>query len=374
MTPIRLVNLADIDAKAQAYNSNKQAMQMNDLKMRAAQEENMRARSLRDLVASSYGNNGMDYDKLEQGATRLGDLAMAKQAGDMRDGRTKAISEQHKRKIEIAQQFVDAGDSMGLEQFVRSDDETPDDVKVAINKDGSMSMQSSAWPQPRTIKPSLNAQKMAGGGVDPYSTVLNTNKGAFSYDVRTKALEPLIYDNERLSIANSDPTLQGNISRAKSFGNVAGETEGITTVKKPQQGKDTLSLLNGVDPLLADATGSLLGAGRDAVAGAFGQATKGSAAGAKLKVIQAGLMANMPRMEGPQSDMDVKLYREAAGQIGDPTVPADIKKSAVETIRQINQKYVAQGQSGQGVPEGTTRRSKRTGEVQIFQGGQWQRQ
>jgi len=36
----------------------------------------------------------------------------------------------------------------------------------------------------------------------------------------------------------------------------------------------------------------------------------------------------------------VKLYREAAGQIGDPTVPAALKKAALQTVRQIQQKYV----------------------------------
>lgn len=104
---------------------------------------------------------------------------------------------------------------------------------------------------------------------------------------------------------------------------------------------NTLSMLDEADGLIDKSTGSLLGAGRDVVAGAVGFSTEGAKANAKLKVIQAGLMTNMPRMEGPQSDRDVQLYREAAGQIGDPTVPPDIKKAAVATIRTLQQKYKA---------------------------------
>jgi uncharacterized protein (UPF0147 family) len=60
-------------------------------------------------------------------------------------------------------------------------------------------------------------------------------------------------------------------------------------------------------------------------------------------------MTNMPRMEGPQSDRDVDLYRQAAGQIGDPTVPRDIKKAAVKTIRELQKKY-ADRASGNNAP------------------------
>jgi hypothetical protein len=47
-------------------------------------------------------------------------------------------------------------------------------------------------------------------------------------------------------------------------------------------------------------------------------------------------------MTGPQSDADVKLYKEMAGQIGDSTIPAAEKKAAMKTIRILNQKYADQ--------------------------------
>ena len=109
--------------------------------------------------------------------------------------------------------------------------------------------------------------------------------------------------------------------------------------KKAIQGASAVSLLEGVEDLIDRATGSTIGAGADIAARTVGKATEGDIATAQLKVLQANLMLNMPRMEGPQSDRDVNLYREAAGQIGDPTVPGPIKKAAVETIRKVSAKY-----------------------------------
>ena len=47
-------------------------------------------------------------------------------------------------------------------------------------------------------------------------------------------------------------------------------------------------------------------------------------------------MMNQPTT-GPQSDKDTMLYRQMAGAIGDPTVPASVKKAALATVREIHQ-------------------------------------
>lgn len=109
--------------------------------------------------------------------------------------------------------------------------------------------------------------------------------------------------------------------------------------KKGASAKTINNVLDLADPLIDASTGSLAGAATDKIAGAFGKSLSGAEASAQLQVLQAGLMLNQPRMEGPQSDADVALYRAAAGQIGDPTVPAGIKKAALKTIRQLQTKY-----------------------------------
>jgi len=126
----------------------------------------------------------------------------------------------------------------------------------------------------------------------------------------------------------------------------------LESTKKVNDANDVLNLLNQAEDILPQATGSAIGAASDYVSAAFGSSTKGASATAKLKAIQGLLVSKMPKMSGPQSDKDVLLYREMAGQIGDPTIPIDTRKAAMDTIRSINERYagVAEG-SSRGVPK-----------------------
>lgn len=98
-------------------------------------------------------------------------------------------------------------------------------------------------------------------------------------------------------------------------------------------------ILDIAEPLIDEATGSGTGAARDKLAAFFGVSTTGAQATAQLLPLQAAIMLNQPRMEGPQSDRDVQLYREAAGQLGDPSVPRETKKAAIQTIRRLQNQY-----------------------------------
>jgi len=146
-----------------------------------------------------------------------------------------------------------------------------------------------------------------------------------------------------LSTQASEQQAATSMKQAEGRGSEIGQAEGKIQGGIETRGANavgTTNLLDLADTLIGQATGSKLGAARDAAAGVFGGSTEGARAIASLKVLQAGLMTAMPRMEGPQSDRDVQLYREASGQIGDPSVPTEIKKAAVQTIRQIQNKYV----------------------------------
>jgi hypothetical protein len=109
--------------------------------------------------------------------------------------------------------------------------------------------------------------------------------------------------------------------------------------QKVSDAKDVLSLMKEAAPLIDEATNSLAGQGVDIVAGAFGKSTKGAQAAASLRALEGSLVSKMPKMSGPQSDKDVLLYRQMAGQIGDPSIPRATKKSAMETIAKLNSKY-----------------------------------
>jgi hypothetical protein len=145
------------------------------------------------------------------------------------------------------------------------------------------------------------------------------------------------------------------VKQAEGRGGAVGKAEGEITggvLTKGSNAKSTIATLDLADPLIDAATGSMVGAGRDRLLAAFGEAPTSAQAIAQLRVLQANLMTSMPRMEGPQSDKDVELYRQAAGQIGDPTIPASIKKAAVKTIRALQNKYIERASGGATGPGG----------------------
>lgn len=126
---------------------------------------------------------------------------------------------------------------------------------------------------------------------------------------------------------------------------IPGGPADIKNSKEGQQqikdSSDVISIATQADQLLNNATGSVLGAGFDALLGAGGKSTPGGDAAAQLKVLQGMLVSKMPKMSGPQSDKDVLLYREMAGQIGDAKLPASTRRAALDQIYALNAKYAS---------------------------------
>ena len=87
--------------------------------------------------------------------------------------------------------------------------------------------------------------------------------------------------------------------------------------------------------LIDQSTGSGVGRLVDVGKGFFGGVTPGAIATAKLKPIQDLVLKTIPRFEGPQSDKDTQSYKEAAGQLADPTMPTAIRKEAAKTVLRL---------------------------------------
>jgi hypothetical protein len=113
--------------------------------------------------------------------------------------------------------------------------------------------------------------------------------------------------------------------------------------QKVQMGKDLgfaitqLSDITKDGGLIDQSTGS--GAGRlaDVGAGFFGQATPGAIAIGQIAPIADLVLKMVPRFEGPQSDKDTASYKQAAGQLADPTLPTKIRKEAGKTVLRLMQ-------------------------------------
>ncbi len=141
---------------------------------------------------------------------------------------------------------------------------------------------------------------------------------------------------------------QGALDRQalQSAGTVqAAQIKATQTLNKEnqQQTKDTqdiFSIIGQARPLIDKATSSTVGNAVDGALKAFGWSTPGANAAAQLKALEGSLVSKMPKMSGPQSDKDVQLYKDMAGQIGNPSIPAEQRKAAMDTIEELNLKYL----------------------------------
>jgi len=154
--------------------------------------------------------------------------------------------------------------------------------------------------------------------------VLNYNRGNATPEIARATAEAT-------ATGRADAERQAAIEKKLSSANTMGDALDIATT------------------LIPIATGSGVGAMADRVAGVFGYTLTGAEATASLRVLASKVLENVPRMEGPQSDKDVQMYKEAAGQLGDPAVTRAEKMAAIRTIRRLSATYASRN-AGQAVP------------------------
>jgi hypothetical protein len=156
--------------------------------------------------------------------------------------------------------------------------------------------------------------------------------------------------------AAADPALQGQLAGAKTTGTE--EAKGRIDAKGDSRKADMfLQQLTQAENILKQGpTASGVGAAVDAAGRLIGQSTPGAQRAGQLESLSGWLVANVPRMEGPQSNFDVQNYMTMAGKIGDRTVPVKERLAALDQVRQLQQKYKTsadarvggQGGGGQG--------------------------
>lgn len=116
-------------------------------------------------------------------------------------------------------------------------------------------------------------------------------------------------------------------------------------LERQRDANETLTLLEEAEKLLPNSiSGRFESLGAQGAAN-FGLSTEGARASARLKVIGGLLTSKTPRMQGPQSDKDVQLYREMAGDLANENLPWQTRLSALQGIRSLNQKYAAPAQA-----------------------------
>lgn len=179
-----------------------------------------------------------------------------------------------------------------------------------------------------------------GGGAQPYFQPVQTGQGVMAFNARTGRVEPVMGTDGRPIVgAAADPTLQGQIAGAKTAA-TSGVEQGIERGKAVKKSEQMLTALDQAESLLKQGpTQSGIGAAADTAARFAGITTKGAQTAGQLETLSGWLVANVPRMEGPQSNFDVQNYTTMAGMVGDRNRPIAERMAALKTVRELQQKY-----------------------------------
>lgn len=156
-------------------------------------------------------------------------------------------------------------------------------------------------------------------------------------------------------------------------------------------GQLTAGVDRAIELLKQGPTASGAGALADTALGFGGMSTKSGDVASQLDTLSGWLTANVPRMEGPQSDKDVANYRIQAAAVGDRTKPLSTRLAAAEELKGLQDKYASMngiqqpGQPSQSqqpaakvidaLPKtatvGTRVRDTTTGKILKFDGLKW---
>jgi len=170
-----------------------------------------------------------------------------------------------------------------------------------------------------------------------YYTFGQTAQGIVRQNARTGRVE-LVTDATGKPIigATADPNLQGKITETKKTGEINAERVGETK-KAIKMNEQVLQYTKTAEELLPKATGSGVGSVVDAAGRVVGVSSKSAEAAAKLKTLSGWLVSNVPRMEGPQSNVDVQNYQKMAGDIGNDRLTIEERMASLNALKQLIQ-------------------------------------
>lgn len=168
-----------------------------------------------------------------------------------------------------------------------------------------------------------------------YYTFGQTAQGIVRQNARTGEVE-LVTDQTGKPIvgATADPTLQGRITESEKTGALNAERVGETK-KAIKMNDQVLQYAKTAEELLPQATGSGVGSVVDAAGRVVGVSSKSAEAAAKLKTLSGWLVSNVPRMEGPQSNVDVQNYQKMAGDIGNDRLTIEERMASLNALKQL---------------------------------------
>jgi hypothetical protein len=314
---------------------------------------------------SQFGKTGLGYGKLLAEQEKAG-LETKKLGGEI----TKQQLEQSReRTSDLAFNPSDNNIKAYLEDSILRKEMTPEQAQglfaqvanMPIDQRRQTFLQLGASAAKRLEQMTISAAQQQTADV--------TRRGQDISATTTRRGQDLQYAPE--VVANTVTDAAGNVTQFNRFGEVIGKPGAVgkpsatfekTKALQAQQSKDLTLLSKELESITKDgglidqSTGSGAGRLRDVAAGFVGQSTTGSEAIARLKPIADMALKMVPRFEGPQSDKDTLSYREAAGQLADPSIPTATRKAAgrelMRLMKERKGQFVTEAMANEGIGAG----------------------
>ena len=188
---------------------------------------------------------------------------------------------------------------------------------------------------PKEEKPQyLNLKRnIAGeGGIVKETGAISTLQGYGQAAAQRKGMEQ--------SAQNiSDLTYRPLISKETTKQEIVGKKQGEQAVKQISA-PETDAIIQQIKIILPQSTSGVIQAGVSKTASLAGISTTMDKADRELQILGGRLIQAVPRFEGPQSNQDVALYKQLAGDIANPKIAYQSRLAAVKQIENLNQKYL----------------------------------
>jgi hypothetical protein len=138
----------------------------------------------------------------------------------------------------------------------------------------------------------------------------------------------------------SDTNLAADIAKAEETEVAGAKGKNRAADVNNQRTADlAYGLIQPVADLIKQSTGSGLGSRVDSLAGFFGIGTTGAQNIAKLNTMAYTFKYSVPRFEGPQSNLDVQIYSQAAGDFANDKLPVAQRLAALQGMVVMMKKY-----------------------------------
>jgi hypothetical protein len=278
------------------------------------------------------------------------------------------LSATPKYKPEVSLQNVEKGDQKGRVVTIYDKKGNP---KTVVESGGKQYTYDSSW-KPESISTAAEkavAQKKINLAYDPI--IEAAKKGAsFLAEVNAKHGtnfkiqgqengQPVLVDGNtgqrvtgqaggKIEATTTPAQLEAGQKRLEKKEEIIGKTEGesaASDIKNQRFADSTYGLIAPIAEQIKKSTGSGVGSAVDSLAATIGKSTDGAKAIQQLKILSYPILANVPRFEGPQSDYDVQVYKQAAGDFANDKLPVETRLAALQGMISLLKKYDKEGKN-----------------------------